>query len=250
MHTYLVDNKIIICVKKYIYLILRYIKSILHILGGNGMSEVKVYGYHRASTKQQHLDRGIEEINKFCSDNDLVLDRIFSDKCTGKNFERKEYKALRDVVLRSGDTLIVTEVDRLGRNKEATLQELQYLKEKNIRVMILELPTTCQNLSSLENNLSNMMLETINNMLIELYATLAHAEMEKRVKRQKEGIEQMKQRGEWDNYGRPRKININEFSKAYERVRNKEIRNCDLMRQLNLKPSTYYRYIKEIKENF
>ncbi|WP_294357841.1 recombinase family protein [uncultured Clostridium sp.] len=52
------------------------------------------------------------------------------------------YTVLRDDILRKGDTLIITELDRLGRNKKYTLKELQFFKEKEIRVMILELPTT------------------------------------------------------------------------------------------------------------
>lgn len=46
--------------------------------------------------------------------------------------------------------------------------------------MVLELPTTLFDLSQMENNLAKMMIETINNMMIELYASMAQAEMEKR----------------------------------------------------------------------
>ena len=45
-----------------------------------------------------------------------------------------------------------------------------------------------------------MMMETINNMLVEMYATFAHAEMQKREKRQREGIASMKERGEWQDH--------------------------------------------------
>ena len=80
-------------------------------------------------------------------------------------------------------TLIVTELDRLGRNKQDTLKELRYFQDKEIRVMILEIPTTTQDLSSLDNSMAKMIMETINNMLIELYATMAQAEIEKKEKR-------------------------------------------------------------------
>ena len=79
--------------------------------------------------------------------------------------------------MKAGDILIVTELDRLGRNKQDTLKELQYFKDKDIRVMILEIPTTTQDLSSLDNSMAKMIMETINNMLIELYATMAQAEI-------------------------------------------------------------------------
>ena len=70
--------------------------------------------------------------------------------------------------------------------------------------MILEIPTTTQDLSSLDNSMAKMIMETINNMLIELYATMAQAEIEKKEKRQQEGIEAKKARGECSDYGRPK----------------------------------------------
>ena len=57
---------------------------------------MNVYGYHRTSTKEQHLDRGIEEITKYCRDNQLNLISIFTDQQTGKNFNRPRYTVLVD----------------------------------------------------------------------------------------------------------------------------------------------------------
>lgn len=163
------------------------------------MSKMAVYGYHRTSTKEQHLDRGLQEITVFCKENHYKLEKIYTDQQSGKNFSRPRYTVLRDDILRDGDILIITEVDRLGRNKKDTVEELRVLAERNIRVMILEIPATLQNLSKLDNAMAKMILETVNHMLIELYAAMAQAEIEKKEKRQREGIEQMKERGEWDN---------------------------------------------------
>ena len=95
---------------------------------------MKRYGYHRTSTAEQHLDRGIKEITAYCDQNHLELEKIFTDQQTGKNFNRPRYQVLKEDVLRSGDELIITEVDRLGRNKQETLKELQYFRDHNIRV--------------------------------------------------------------------------------------------------------------------
>ncbi len=116
-------------------------------------------------------------------------------------------------VLRNGDTLIISELDRLGRNKQDTLKELQYYKDNGIRVMILEIPTTLQDLSKLDNSMATMIMDTINNMRIELYATIAQAEIEKKEIRQAEGIQAKKDRGEWDNYGRPKANLVNSIKK-------------------------------------
>ena len=76
-----------------------------------------VYGYHRTSTREQHLDRGIAEIETFCKNNNIELEKIYTDQQTGKNFDRPRYTVLKEDILRSGDTLIFTELDRMGRNK-------------------------------------------------------------------------------------------------------------------------------------
>lgn len=203
------------------------------------------YGYHRTSTKEQHLDRGVAEITEYCKKNCLELERIYTDQQTGKNFNRPRYQVLKEDVLRSGDELIITEVDRLGRNKRETLRELQFFKDNDIRVKILELPTTLMDYSKLENSMAQMLMETVNNMLIELYAAMAQSEIEKKEKRQREGIEAKKSRGEWENYGRPRKMKQVEFNQYYQQVLKREIRPFELMRKLGLAQSTFYRYKKE-----
>lgn len=126
---------------------------------------MKRYGYHRTSTKEQHLDRGITEINAYCSTNNLELEKIFTDQQTGKNFNRPRYTIMKEDVLRAGDELIITEVDRLGRNKQETLRELQYYRDNGIRVKILELPTTLMDLSAMDNAMARMVMETINNII-------------------------------------------------------------------------------------
>lgn len=209
-----------------------------------------IYGYHRTSTKEQHLDRGITELETYCKNNNLKLERIFTDQQTGKNFDRPRYTVLRDDVLRSGDTLIITELDRLGRNKQAILKELEHYKDNNIRVMILELPTTCQDFSKLGNDMAKMLMETINNMLIELYAAMAQSELEKKEKRQTEGIQAKKDRGDWDDYGRPRTLSLDDFRRAYNRVEAGELKPFELIKELGLSKPTYYRYVKELKSVF
>lgn len=202
------------------------------------------YGYHRTSTKEQHLDRGVAEITEYCKQNRLELERIYTDQQTGKNFNRPRYQVLKEDVLRSGDELIITEVDRLGRNKQDTLKELQYFKDNNIRVKILELPTTLMDYSKLDNSMAQMLMETVNNMLIELYAAMAQSEIEKKEKRQREGIQAKKDRGEWADYGRPRKMQQSDFNRQYQKVINGEITPFALMRELDIPRSTFYRYRK------
>ena len=203
------------------------------------------YAYHRTSTTDQHLDRGIAELEAFCKANNIELEKIYTDQQTGKNFNRPRYQVLKEDILRSGDTLIITELDRLGRNKQDTLKELRYFQDKGIRVMILEIPTTTQDLSKLDNSMAKMIMETINNMLIELYATMAQAEIEKKEKRQREGIETKKARGEWADYGRPKAEKPSNWEEVIEQWNNGEITAVKAMELTGTKKTTFYKLLKQ-----
>jgi len=210
---------------------------------------MSIYGYHRTSTNEQHLDRGIKAITDFCEKNNLTLDEIFTDQQTGKNFNRPDYQVLKRMAKKQGDIIIISELDRLGRNKEDTLKELQHFKNLGVRLMILEIPTTLVDYSAMDNTMANMIMQTINNMLIEMYATFAHAEMLKRDKRQREGIQAMKERGEWHKYGRPEAIDFKKFSTEYKKVVDGTLRPFECMRLLGMKKATFYKYVRKYKAN-
>ena len=133
-----------------------------------GEKTMKYIGYHRTSTKEQHLDRGLAEIKAYCEQNNIPLKKIYTDQQTGKNFDRPRYTVMKEDVLEAGDVLIITELDRLGRSKKDTMREIQHYRDSGIRLMVLELPTTLMDLSKMDNSLQAMMLETINNMMLEL----------------------------------------------------------------------------------
>lgn len=208
---------------------------------------MSVYGYHRTSTTDQHLDRGIDEITNYCNSNGIELVKIYTDQSTGKNFNRPRYTVMRDDVLRKGDTLIITEIDRLGRNKRDTMNEIRYFKDNGIRLMVLEIPTTLTDLSTMKSDMAAMMLDCISNMLLELYAAMAQAEIEKKEKRQREGYAAKKARGEWDDIGRPRAMDFDLFCNEYQKVLDGSVRPFELMAQLGLTKPTYYRYVNRYK---
>lgn len=208
------------------------------------------YGYHRISTKEQHLDRGIKGIEDFCKSRGIKLEKIYTDKITGKNTHRPRYTVLKEDVLRPGDTLIIYELDRLARNKKLIAEELRYYSEKEIRVMILDIPTTTIDLPDQSDTMFKLVMETVNQLIIEIYSMQAQTELERKEKRQREGIAAKKARGEWDDYGRPRIMTKEEFAKQYQRVISGDIGSLALMRELGLQRDTYFRYVREYrKEN-
>ena len=94
----------------------------------------RIYGYARVSTREQNEDRQIEALTKF----GVPFENIIVDKCSGKDTEREGYQYLKRQILRSGDTLVIKELDRLSRNKNDIKHELEYFKEKNIRGRIIQ----------------------------------------------------------------------------------------------------------------
>ncbi|MDT7918761.1 recombinase family protein [Clostridium perfringens] len=193
-----------------------------------------IIGYARVSGLDQVLDRQVESLKEY------GCERIYCDKSTGKNFNRPEYIKLKEMI-RPGDVLVVHEFDRLGRNKKLTLKELQYFKDNKIRLVALNLPTTQLNTDD------NLMLETINNIVIELYTMIAQQEIETREKRQQEGIRVAKEKG--IKFGR-RKIEYpKEWKGVMQLLENKTINNIKAMEILGLKKTTYYRLLKDYKNN-
>lgn len=115
---------------------------------------------------------------------------------------------------------------------------------------VLELPTTLMDLSVMDNAMARMMLETINNMMLELYASMAQAELEKKEKRQREGIEAKKLRGEWDDYGRPSVMKQETFDENFQSVVSGETTPTQLRKNLGMTHSTFYRYRKTFYEKY
>lgn len=191
-----------------------------------------IIGYCRVSTKDQDLTRQIESLKEY------GCEKIYSDKATGKNFNRPEYTKLKDA-LRKGDTLVVHEFDRLGRNKKLTLKELQYFKDNGIRLVALNLPTTMMNTTD------NLMLETINNIVIELYTMMAQQEIETREKRQREGIDIALANGV--KFGRKSVEYPKNWESVMALVESKQINNVDAMQMLGLKKTTYYKLLREYR---
>lgn len=126
------------------------------------------YGYARVSSTEQNLDRQILALKEFVSEENIVV-----DKASGKNTEREGYQALKGRLgLREGDTLYVTSLDRLSRNKEDIKQELQWFKEKKVRLKILDMPTSLVEVPEGQQ----WILEMIQNVLIEVLSSIAEQE--------------------------------------------------------------------------
>ena len=200
----------------------------------------RIFGYARVSHQDQNLDRQIEKLKKFNPD------KIYEDKASGKDFIRENYQLMKEHALLSGDTLIIKELDRLGRNKQLIKEELEDLRKKGIRVVILNIPTTKMLLSE-ELSGQSLILEMINNILIEVLSTIAEEERIKIRKRQAEGIALAKERGV--KLGRPQRLKRGDRLKEILRqVNNKEKTVVLATKELNISRTHFYRIKSEFKE--
>lgn len=95
-----------------------------------------IYGYVRVSSTTQNVDRQTEEMKKF----DISEQNIFTDKQSGKDFNRENYQVLRDKI-KKGDLLIIKSIDRLGRNYKMILDEWYYItKVVECDVFVIDMP--------------------------------------------------------------------------------------------------------------
>ena len=201
-------------------------------------TEKRVFGYIRVSSKAQNEARQRDALL-----NAGVLERdIYMDKQSGKDFARPRYEQMIQS-LQKGDMVVILDLDRLGRNYKNTAKEWYFItreKECDIRVLNCPLLNTTQEQEVLKGRF-------IANLTFEILSYLAELEREKTNTRQREGIQSAKSRGV--KFGRSKIPKPEGFDETYQRVLKREITNRQAMKELGLKPNTYYAFVKEYKES-
>ena len=149
-------------------------------------------GYARVSTRDQNLDRQIEALENF------KVDKLFCDKMSGATTKRPELQKMLNYI-RDDDVVIVTELDRLGRNNQDLTKIMGAIKAKGATLDILSFPS----LRGIEDpNLRQLM----NNLILELYKYQAESERKRIKERQRrQGIAIAKAEGRY--HGRKPKFN-------------------------------------------
>ena len=199
----------------------------------------RIFGYARVSTQEQNLDRQLVAIEKYVARKDILV-----DKASGKNLERDSYQALKGVLgLRAGDTLYITSLDRLSRNKNDIKKELEWFKEKKIRLKVLDLPTSLIEVPEGQEWIQDM----VTNILVEVLSSIAEQERITIKKRQKEGIDAAKAKGK--HLGRPKIVIPENFQYIHDIWRNGDITAKEAMKQLKLSSSSFYRIVASIEKS-
>ena len=181
------------------------------------------YGYARVSTAKQSLNRQIDSLKQH------GVERIFSDKYTGTKANRPHYNELKAIIAK-GDELFIHALDRLGRNKQMIKDEIEFFRKKGVIIRILNMPTTLIQLEGQE-----WIVDMINNIILEVLASLAEQEHELLVERTVEGLEATKKRG--TVLGRP-KASIDEVDILIK----KGISIAQACKECGISRTTYYKY--------
>lgn len=201
------------------------------------MAENISFGYVRISSDDQNEARQIVKMRE------LGIDErhIFIDKKSGKDFSRENYQAMITMI-REGDTLYVSSIDRLGRNYNEILEQWALItKSKKADIVVLDMPLLdTRNHKDLTGTL-------IADIVLQLLSYVAQKERENIKTRQAEGIAIAKAEGKYKGR-KPIDVNIEVFRRLYMDVKRKQRTVSSSIKILGIKRSTWYNLIKEYED--
>lgn len=196
---------------------------------------MKIYGYARVSSTDQNAERQLIALLK----KGVKLNNIYTDKQSGKNFERPAYRQMIKK-LKAGDLLYILSIDRLGRNYEEIQRQWRILtKEIGIDICVIDMPL-------LDTRQGKDLMGTfIADLVLQILSFVAQSERENIKKRQKEGIAAAKKRGV--RFGRPETPLPSDYAKIVKKFENGTLQAKDAFKACNMSKSTFYRKLREYK---
>ncbi|MCH7381946.1 recombinase family protein [Acinetobacter higginsii] len=192
--------------------------------------------YVRASTKDQDAKRALADLKKFALSIKGDVDEYIENE-SGTKLDRPVLNQLLEDSS-NGDTLLVESVDRLSRLSQNDFEVLKgRIKEKGLKLVVADLPTTHM-LVNAADNITSSILSLVNNMLIDLLATMARLDNDKRRERIKQGLE----RSGYKPTGK--KADIAKHARIKE-LNNKGLTKEEIAKAVGCGVATVYRVIKQ-----
>ena len=193
----------------------------------------KTFGYCRVSSTDQKEDRQLEAMLELgINERD-----IFVDKCSGKNFDRPQYQALK-IQLREGDVLVIKSIDRLGRNYKQICEEWREItREIKANIKVLDMPVLDT------TRTEGLIGEVISDIVLQLLSYVAEQERAFIKQRQAEGIKLAIEKGK--RLGKPPIEYPENWDNVYKIWKSGAITAREAMKQLNLKPTSFYKLAKK-----
>ncbi len=197
-----------------------------------------IYGYCRVSTKHQSLQRQLDTLIKY----GISQRFIFSDKYSGKTLDREGLNELLSV-LKSGDSIVVKEIDRLGRNRKETKELILHFIKNDIELICLDMPYLKEFIiNKIKENEGFM--EIMANALLDVILEVAEQERKKIVHRTTEGRKKALSTG--TKFGREQKVSIEVFKEYYQKYLAREMKAMDIQKTLGISKQSYYNYARKI----
>lgn len=148
-----------------------------------------IVGYARVSSVDQNLERQLENLKTFGAE------KIFTEKQSGQSIENRPVFQEALNFVRMGDRFVVESIDRLGRNYDEVINTVNYLKEKEVQLMITSLPM-------MNEVIGNPLLDKfMKDLIIQILAMVSEQERNESKRRQAQGIKAVKEEGVYK--GRP-----------------------------------------------
>ena len=198
-------------------------------------SNTKTFAYCRVSSTDQNEDRQVEAMLELgINERD-----IFVDKCSGKDFDRPQYQALK-LQLREDDVLVIKSIDRLGRNYKQICEEWREIVrdiKANIKVVDMPILDTTRT--------DGLIGEVISDIVLQLLGYVAEQERAFIKQRQAEGIKLAKEKGK--RLGKPPIQYPDNWQDIYQIWKSGSITAREAMKRLNLKPTSFYKLAKNYK---
>lgn len=192
--------------------------------------------YVRASTKDQDAERALADLKNFA----LSIKRNVKEYVENDSGTKLDRPVLNQLLEDSsnGDTLLVESVDRLSRLSQNDFEVLKgRIKEKGLKLVVADLPTTHM-LVNAADNITSSILSLINNMLIDLLATMARLDNDKRRERIKQGLERSGYKPTGKKADIAKHIRIKELN-------NKGLTKDEIAKAVGCGVATVYRVIKQ-----
>lgn len=190
-----------------------------------------IYGYARVSTTDQNLDRQLDALNKF------GVDKIYSDKMSGKNFERDNYVKMTKR-LKQGDLLVIKAIDRLGRNYDMVIDEWRRITHNiGADIVVLDMP-----LLDTRDKDKGLTGKFISDIVLQILSYVAETERTNTKLRQAEGIRIAREKGV--HLGRPKYVLPENFEQVAKDWASGNVCTGDALQILGMNKSTFKKYIR------
>ena len=196
----------------------------------------KIYGYARVSTLDQNTARQYMALIEA----GVPHENIFEDKISGKIFERESYNNLLNL-LQPCDLLIISSIDRLGRNYRAIQEQWHNITQiKKAHIKVLDMP-----ILDTTNNTDDLLGTFICDMVLQVLSYLSEHVWINIKESQRQGINVAKMQGK--HLGRPKIAYPENFTQIYYKWKNKEIPAKTAIEKSGLKKTTFYKIVKKYK---